>query len=453
MIEASGGPRLRPALARTRVRISEAITRAVLACIALAVWIGRGVDLGVATLQLVDVTGLVLILLAMAISGKAADRMRPRTPLVNSFLTLILVAISLIIATGLLSALNAVDVGAVARFTLRYILGLLLVASLVVLLDRPGRVRVLVKWLLLGAVLSVGISILGLILPSVAEITLRYGDRSQALMNHPNQLAMLLTTVLPIAIAVAMGHGRRVNAWLVVLVIAGGIAMTGSKLNLGLLALGVLAYLLLVALTYPRLLVRLKALLRVTAATVVLVGMAVAVMAYVTPRTINTVVRLLTEPAEVSAVVSRLELWQTAFQLGWENPLVGIGAANAQYFLPFHHAHNVFMEFLMTLGFTGLLALTLFLLVLAGLASTSVVRGVFNRALSQYSRLMLIAVPFASALYVAANQSSDSFGGTTLPVLWLVVALNLAVLNHARSMPDVGRRSQAKCNASAPQSE
>src|SRR5690625_895561 len=450
MNEASRSTKVIPAGVWAGASVSEAITRAALASFGLAIWIGRGVDLGVATLQVVDVTALVLILLAMANGGQFSSFARPRTPLTNSFLMLILSTITLIVASGLFSGINAVDLGAVVRFILRYALGLLLVLSLFVLLDRPSRVRVLVKWVLIGAVSSVGVSVVGLYVPTVGELTVRYGDRSQAFMNHPNQLAMLLTTVLPIAIAVALGTRRRVLGWLAVLITAGGLAMTGSKLNVGLLFLGALAFTMLAMLTYPGLIVRLKFLLRATAATLVLVGLAVGVLAYVTPRTINTILRLLTEPADVSAVASRLELWQTALQFGWQYPLTGIGAANAEHYLPFDHAHNVFMDFFMAMGIPGLLSLALFLLVLTGLALASVARGIFDRSLPQYSRLLLTAMPVAMALYVAANQSSDSFGGTTLPVLWLVIALNLAILSHARSLAGMQWKSEARCKSPPP---
>src|SRR5690625_3124426 len=130
MNEASRSTKVIPAGVWAGASVSEAITRAALASFGLAIWIGRGVDLGVATLQVVDVAALVLIMIAMAHRGRFSSVARPRTPLTNSFLLLILSTITLVVGSGLFLGFNDVALGAVVRCVLRYALALLLVLAL-----------------------------------------------------------------------------------------------------------------------------------------------------------------------------------------------------------------------------------------------------------------------------------------------------------------------------------
>ena len=82
------------------------------------------------------------------------------------------------------------------------------------------------------------------------------------------------------------------------------------------------------------------------------------------------------------------------------------------------------------MGATGLVALLLLLTALAALGAFALVMALSRTTLASDDRLRLLAYAFSILAFVIANQSSESFGGSTLPVLWLVTALTLAQVDR-----------------------
>jgi len=405
--------------------------RATLVLIGLSLWIGRGVDVGPFDLQPVQLTVLfaVLIVVAVAVHTRSLPlAWLRRTP--TAFLAAITLALTAIVAAAALSGVEATDPLSVVRFIARYVIGLALIVAVLQLVRRPANARALEAALLLGAWLSVAVSAVAHAFPTLAEIAIRYGDRAQALLNHPNQFAMLLSSVAPVAFARALREPRRIGPWVTLLVVGAGVAMTGSKVNIVLVAALLPAMALLAAQLRAGALQRMGATAALTLASLAVAAVAVWVVQTTNPRTLITIGRLFTDPAGTSAVVTRTQTWQLAIERGLERPWFGVGADHATYFLPYSHAHNVFAEFFLTLGATGLIALAFLLTALAALCAQALLTALTRPALATEDRLSLIAYPFAILAFVAASQSSDSFGGTTLPVLWIMTALTLAQIDR-----------------------
>lgn len=404
--------------------------RATLATLGVALWVGRGIDLGPVDLQPVQVVGALigLALLSTTVTGvRPLAWLQPRSARDVAALALAFTAV--VTAAGF-SAIDAQEPFSIVRFIARYLLGLVLLVSVLHFLQRPRNARVLERALLAGAILSVALSAAGYLVPSLATITIRYGDRAQGLLNHPNQLAMLLIAVAPLAIAVALEQPRRIGPWIRLLVICSGVAMSGSKANLAMLVFLLPTIGLLAAQLQRGAFRRLGMASALVVAAVLAVSVMWAVVRTANPRTLTTLERLLTEPVSTTAVASRLDMWQVALDRALDSPWFGVGADHTAYYLPYSHAHNVFVEYFLTMGMTGLIALIVLLTALAFPASRALFDALTRTSLTTGHRLRLLALPMGTAAYVAASQSSDSFGGTTLPILWLLAALTIAELDH-----------------------
>jgi O-antigen ligase len=414
------------------VRIPAPSVGLLLVVLALALWVGRGVFVGPIYLQSVQVAGALLTLALLV--WIARTRSLPARHLggrSRAMLAALLVSLVGVAAAALLSAGEAEDIGAAVRFTVRYALGGALLLALGTFLTSRARIARFESALLAAAVASVALAATGFFVPAVAEWTIRSGDRAQGLLNHPNQMAIMLATFSPVALAAAMRRPRRVWPWLTVVALVAGTALTGSKANLLILAGALPVAAILAAQTRRNALGRVTAGAGLLAAAALVAVAAVAIVRTFNPRTLATLERLFSDPTGTSTVSLRLDMWSTAIARGLERPWFGVGAENARHYLIESHAHNVFLEFFLTLGLTGLVALGALVLSVAWIAIASLWTALANRGLPSDDRLALIAYGLACLVYVGANQTSDSFGGTTLPTLWIVSALALAQLDIA----------------------
>jgi O-antigen ligase len=322
---------------------------------------------------------------------------------------------------------------AVVRFLGRYLLGITLTVLLTDMLLLRRRFEALARWILLGACSTVLVSIAGFIVPSVGETTIRYTDRAQGFLNHPNQLAMLLVAVTPLALSRGLRRPMKLSSWLPFVIISVGVALTGSKANLLLLLIATVVFVLIAAASVRSLLKRFALAFGLGIGMAIVIVGGLATLSAVSPRTITTLELLLVDPAAATTVSSRTELWRTAIEVGTRNAFTGVGASNSRYFLPHDHAHNVFVEFFLTLGILGLLGV----LALVGVAVLLFLAAVWQLKskppIPFGLRLDLIALPLGLLLYVASNQTSDSFGGTTLPIFWILIAMSLAHLSYVQT--------------------
>ncbi len=397
-----------------------------LAFVGLSVWVGRGVDVGPVNLQAAQIATVVVALALF--SAAAVSRRAPLSglhPTVRALFAAVVVAALLVAFAAVMSSGAAHEPLSVLRFVARYGMGIVLVFALLHFLRSRRSLRTLEGALLVGATASVAIAALGFVIPALGTVTIRYGDRVQGLLNHPNQFAIVLLAVAPIALAVALRAPRQPLRWVVLITVAGGIAFTGSKANLLLLA-GGLPLLALIAASLRRgPIAQLRTALSLTVAAGVAAAAAYAVVLRFNPRTLATLQRLFDDPATTSTVQSRREMWERAVQVGLEHPWFGVGADHARFYLPHAHAHNVSIEFFLTMGVAGLVALGALVTAWLGLAAVSMWLASVARSAPFADRIGLVVYPASLLAYVVSNQSSDSFGGTTLPIAWIATALTL----------------------------
>lgn len=420
--------KLRKVVERT-VRIRKlSLIDSLLFLLGLSVWVGKGLNLGLVTVRPVDIVSVLLVMALLAQLALLPGNSLRKHGNGGELVAALLIPILLVVGTSVVSAVNAVELAAVFRFAARYLLGAVLIGGLSVFLFTHNRIRLLAHSLLIGAVASVVVSAVAIVLPPLAAFTIRYGDRAQALLNHPNQFAMLLVSVIPLALALALKRHRRIGAWLVLAVLVTGVGLSGSKANLvlGVVALALTS--LLASQLHRRITRRVGLAIGLTVGTVCFGYLAFLTVETVNPRTLATIERLLQEPEQVTAVITRVEMWETAIDLGLQYPWTGIGAGNAIHYLPYDHAHNVFIEFFMTLGVPGVLALALLLLSIFVLVCVTLWYAITARSVPFTEKLLSVALPVGVLSYVLANQSSDSFGGTTLPILWVLTSMLLAQL-------------------------
>jgi O-antigen ligase len=419
----------------------------------LSLWVGRGIDLGPVDLQPVQIAMAVLVVgVAVRLGLPRYPHVQRLAPTATAALAGVVIALLAIVAAATLSAVDARDVGSVVRFQARYVLGLAAIGALVFVL-RPRDVSIaLERALLLGGAASVVIAAAGYFVDAVGALTIRYGDRAQGLLNHPNQLAMLLTTLTPIALARAVRSPRRFGAWSTVIVLVLGVALTGSKANLLLLAVVVPLCAFLFAQLRGDAQRRVITTIGLAIPLATIAGAAFFVIERASPRTLATLERLLSDPVSTSTVVSRADMWTSAIDEGLQRPWFGVGADNGRYYLPHDHAHNVAIEYFLTMGVAGVAALGALVAALAAIALFAAWLAVARPRLPYDVRLGLIAYPTASIVYLASNQSSDSFGGTTLPLLWATVALTIAHLDRLPSAAAETRRRSGPRSTSPPNS-
>lgn len=400
----------------------------------LSIWVGRGIDLGPVNLQAFD---LVAVLLAgswfVRRVGTRTWGARPQDPVVRILHGAFLLALVGIVGVGVASILVAETYWPVLRFLVRYLIGIVTILALSDLLSSRSRVRTLILAVTVGAVASIVIGGAGFVIPALGEITLRSSDRVQAFTSHPNQLAILLTSWIPVTLAVAFRRPLRGHAWLPTAVLIAGVGLTGSKFNLLLLAVIVPTFALgFIALHRDwtrRLLLRL-----VFAGVAAAVGtLTIAVVAWTNPRTLATFERLADDPFATSTVTSRQELWSIAIRTGNRSPLLGIGADHADTVLPYDHAHNVVLNFYLSLGVAGVAALMLLFCVVATLFVVTVrtVRRT-RHTIDVGPRALALGCSVIPITYIAGNMSSDSFGPSTVPLLWIAIATSLASLDALR---------------------
>lgn len=411
----------------------RALVRTTLLAATLALWVGRAVDIGFADLQPFEivVAAPLFIWLASLLRRPDTSWAAPRTA-GDWWLRGLLASFLLIVLAGALSAVQALSLANVMRFLVRYLVGALVLLLLLRVLGSGGRVRLLIDGLLAGAIASSLVAAAGFFIDPLGQITIRYGDRAQALLNHPNQLGLMLAAVLPIALARVLAGPARLRRWIPVALIAGGLAMTGSKANL-LLAAG-MAPLMVIAVVLLRrgLLRRMGTLVGAALLTGMVAAMAFGLLQETSPRTLDTLAALASDPLATSTVANRVKLWNEALAVGVRHAPFGIGADHTGLYLPHGHAHNAFIEFFLTTGLFGLASLTTFVTCIVALALIGFRTALSSTTAPFEQRALLLATSFACLSYLASNQSSDSLGGTTLNLLWVLLALLVVQTRHLR---------------------
>lgn len=387
---------------------------------ALLLWIGLPFYISGIGMQINHVVTLVLIIV-FTISKLVHKDFRlinmPR-PLFKYSLWIMASTFSIIVAATM-SSINARNIIEVAKFQIAYLIGLLVLIVYLTVLEKKEDVDFILNLLILGGIFSVLCSFLGYFIPFFKEITFNRFGRAQGFLLHPNQLGIMLSSLIPISAATLSTKYHKYSSWLTMIILLSGVVISGSKTNLFIsFTFGLLA-LLIINLIQPTSSQRHLSFF-IMGFVVILSGIAALVLLQkIVPKSLQNLQMLLTYREEYRTLVIRREIWSAAVLLVQENnPFFGMGAGNTRDYLGVNHAHNVVIEYFFTMGYFGVIVLFMFLTSVFSLCLYSIL---ISKKMPVIFRAQIIGLVLGICSYVLSNQLSESFGGTTLPILWVLI--------------------------------
>lgn len=306
------------------------------------------------------------------------------------------------------------DPAAAARFSLRY--GLIIAVCLAALaLQREfSVVESVSNAYVLGGVLVSTIVALDAYFGLLSGITYEQSSnrRSMGFLEHPNQLGIFLTIALPVLFCTKISRYKKA---LCIIILFIGMLFSGSKTNL-LLFMSVLALAPIVAggFTFRSFATQSTILLMLVAGIDLVINLIVAFFRTFNEGYADRFEKALGSGSSADTLVSRYDLWDIAIELGRESPFIGIGAGQANFYLPYSHAHSFLAHYFMTLGVPGaaLIVLLFVTLLLSGSRSSS----------TNTSRYIVLGV----VAFFSANLLSDSIAGRSIDVLGLLTVFTLS---------------------------
>jgi len=389
-------------------------------------------ELGKSAVQVCAI--LVVLAFVTEVTAKGKIQLAARFRKSGAFRLIILGAVAMAFA-GLASAINAVDALAALEVAVRYGIGITLLIALVSSHQNDRALRRLASALVLGACGAAVIAIIGYQIPEIGAFSIGVSRRAKVFFEHPNQLGMVLSAIFVIPAARLMRNPLSVAGWIAAALIATGVVLSGSMTNVLLLFAG--PFIVLLATLRGASLVQ-KVTFGIIGAVLLsaLVLVSADAVTSLSPR-LGGIVEAVTNrdsdlAEELPSVVERFGLYSDAWQLFADNPLLGIGGGNAYLYLrtpsgrPISHAHNYFLNVLMSMGIVGAIAVTLFALGWVVVALRSL------RPPSEPVSGLQVGVGCALLVFMVSNQSSDSLGGTIIYLAWALLGMALALLNLER---------------------
>ena len=269
------------------------------------------------------------------------------------------------------------------------------------------------------------ITTLAFVEPTLQSIIFQGRDRAFGFFKNSNQFGIAISTVLPLALAMAFAGGKYRLLWAIcVLFLCLGLMASGSKANL-----------LISAVTIPTCLILFSSMsysgpqrvlmVGVTAVGCLIAGaLVVFVLSFVNPRALSLLGEVVVEGEATHSLVSRSVLWSESIDVLRDNPLLGSGAG--QPIRGIAHSHNLVLEYARTLGVPGLVLILVKLAVILAVCSSTIVSALRSRAARLADRYLCVGIAFGPIAYLGANFSSDSLGPTTSPFLYSTLFLGLA---------------------------
>ncbi|NIX78082.1 O-antigen ligase family protein [Microvirga terricola] len=291
------------------------------------------------------------------------------------------------------------------------------------------RARNLVGLLLILASVISALSFVAYFNSTLFAILFADRDRSNGFFKHANQYGMVLSTVAPVGLALALSSQRRLWWLAITAATAFGFIAAGSKTNLLIFAAS------------SSLLLLFAPLLEEEAARSVFnffrnlgIGIGVAIIGFASlisfnPRAVRLLTQFFSDEAEVKSLLSRKALWDYSFEQFYNNPIFGQGAGqmlNVDFGDgPVPHSHNVIIDYMRMLGVPGLAVCLIFLTAAIIVLCSTIMLAYRAKNASHSDRMMAVGLALGGLAYIAANMSSDSFGPSTSPFFWLVTYLAL----------------------------
>lgn len=380
-------------------------------------------------------SGMSVVTLVMAVGLLFAPRgVRSRTSSLidgsaSRFVAVICCCSAFILFWSMLSVLEAPDPLRAGRVGLTHLSGMAILILLYATFTLQ-RAQALIRITLLMAAFVSTLSLLAYFNSALFEILFADRDRSNGFFKHSNQYGMVLSTVTPVGIALALSARKRLIWLAIVGAIMFGFVAAGSKTNL-LIFSASSTFLLL----FAPLLERSPARRIISFSRNLVLGVSVAVVGIVglttfNPRAARILAQFLSDEGEVKSLVSRRAIWDFSIEQFYTHPFLGQGAGQlipiddgANGFVS--HSHNIIIEYMRTLGVPGLVLCLIFLAATIVVLCTTILLAYRARCAPYETRLMTVGLAVGGLAYLAANMSSDSFGPSTSPFFWLITYLAL----------------------------
>jgi O-antigen ligase len=277
--------------------------------------------------------------------------------------------------------------------------------------------------------LNAAISFIAPNIEFLRELIFGHRDRSEGLFKHPNQFAMVLTTIIPVVLAMALVDRKRQLAWAAALaMLMIGFIFAGSKFNTGVLLAASFLVGTAAAFTHPS---GLRAVLLFVG--MLVVGSVIAVIVWnliliYNPR-MGALLAQLASGEAITSMTGRYNIWRTSMAEFYADPLFGQGGGAMLAIdtrdIDLTHSHNVILDVMRTMGVPGLVAIVVMVTALLGLALHQMRIALSHSKASRVERLKLFGLAIGLISYVAANMSSDSFGPSTTPIFWILLGITV----------------------------
>lgn len=254
-------------------------------------------------------------------------------------------------------------------------------------------------------------------------------DRAQGFFKNPNQYGMVLSTITPVVLGMALSEKRSliaVGRFALLVTISFGIVASGSKTNLLLFTGSAFVVLCIAPFIQQRGIQCIFQILRNLGCASLVLLLGLATLEAFNPRALRILQEFLVNDGQVKSLVSRELLWDYSLDQFLKDPLLGEGAGQKlglwykEIKEEVPHSHNVVLDYMRALGMPGLAAIGLILIAASYAFISTIVLALRARFADASHRLTAVGLGIGGLSYLLANMSSDSFGPTTSPFFWIV---------------------------------
>lgn len=428
----------------------------------LPAWLAMAFLLAAPVPALVDLLdGASLALLTMLAATPiwyeaARARLSPFDPVASTAITVILACAGFLIFWSLISVFGAASPLRASR----YIATLIAAFSIYFLVRSTitqSRLSLYVDLLAAGLALSSVVSLLAFEIDGLRDMIFRGTDRASGFFKNPNQFGMAISTTVPAVAALLLAeHKRRwFRATCLVLMLLGLVA-SGSKTNLLLSWATILATLWGFAWISHSGARRFVMAALFTFASLAFAGLGILALSVINPRALTILLSFFTGDGEVASLMTRSFLWTYSIDQFIADPILGQGAGQRIDIFyraeDVSHSHNVFLDYMRSLGAPGLFGVALMIGTVVVACLLSIERALRQAAGPPAARLLCVGLALSCLSYAAANMSSDSFGPSTSPFFWVFAYLTFASRSLLGPLPVVliPRRPKAQWRAVCP---
>lgn len=304
------------------------------------------------------------------------------------------------------------------------------------------RLEKIISVVAIAGLVSAAFSIMSLHVPGMEGLIFRETGRTSGLFKHPNQLGMALSSVAPLVVGWSFarwGVGASLTCAAILFV---GSVYSGSKTNLVLTMIAVAPVFLVMTRAIANRYLRTLSIFGTIGLIAIAAPIAAEFVAMISPRAYRILYGLtIGDTSEAGSLMTRLTLWNESIDLGLSNPLLGVGAGQPIGAWP--HSHNVFMDYFRTLGVPGLLMVAIQIAAACSFSVKASMLAISGNQLTVALRVYLFASASSVVIFIISNQSSESFGPNTVPLLWIYLGILLALLRVTRDRVQSARKVAA----------